>query len=141
MSLEAFQVALAQLVSDPELVAAFRRGSGDPSFSARLGELDQLERHRLSTMAHDPRMDVLCSLYRSNRLTALVRTVPELVEALGDELGPIVSSFWREVPRHDLQFRSEAAEFCRFVAGTTTDPAILGIAISCEAALDARYGL
>jgi hypothetical protein len=78
-------------------------------------DLTSREAARLSAMASDPRMSVLCSLYRSNRLTALVRTVPTVVDALGVRLSTTVSLFWVEHQRTDMQFRSEAREFCDFV--------------------------
>src|SRR5262245_57417474 len=98
---------------DPQLTLATRRdGMG---WAASLDLTDD-ERRRLLAMAADPRMEVVCSLYRSNRLTALVRTVPVVVEALGPRLGGVVSAFWVEHDRTDLQFRAEGEAFCQFVA-------------------------
>ena len=139
MSLEQFQLAFARLVSDPNLVGSVRRGEPGPQFSRQMDQLDEIERRRITAMADDPRMDVLCALYRSNRLTALVRTVPALVDALGDRLSDTVTTFWREIPRHDLQFKSEGTAFCSFVADTSNDVELQRAAFEAQAELDARY--
>lgn len=122
MSLDAFYAGLAALVADPELVRRVRRGDGDALADATL---TSQERSRLVRIAGDPRMDVMCSLYRSNRLTALVRTVPVVVVALDDRLGMVLTDFWRDHPRTDMQFRSEADAFCEFVRARFPDDAAL----------------
>ncbi len=129
---------MARLIADTSLLVRARRGDvgwldGE--------DLEPLERQRLTDMAVDDRMEVLCSLYRSNRLTALVRTVPEVVEALGEGLGAVVSEYWRITPRTDLQFRSEGAAFCRYVSATTGDARLAAIADDAERALADRYGV
>jgi hypothetical protein len=103
---------------DPELTLATQRDGIEwaPSLA-----LTDDERGRLLATAADPRMEVVCSLYRSNRLTALVRTLPLLVEALGGRLGPVISDFWIEQDRTELQVRTEAEVFCRFVAARFPD--------------------
>lgn len=83
MSLDGFQAILARLVADPELVLAVR---ADDANLAEDGYLTPFERTRLLVMVADERIEVLCSLYRSNRLKALVRTVPEVISALGTDL-------------------------------------------------------
>ena len=140
MSLGGFYTALARMVGDPELVRRVRRdglaGSGFDLLALTDGDLERLEQ-----MAHDPRMSVMCSLYRSNRLTALVRTVPAVVEALGDRLSDEVTEFWRITPRTDMQFISEAEEFCDFVrARHGDDPAIAAAIAESEAGLVGLVG-
>jgi hypothetical protein len=110
--LDSFYRALAALASDPELVRQLRRGDDDSL--AALG-LSPIEHERVVMMARDGGMEVLCSLYRANRLTALVRTVPTVVDTLGERLGGTVTEFWASTPRVDMQWRTEAVAFCEFV--------------------------
>ncbi len=139
MSLESFQAALALLVSDPDLVEQAR--AGDIRWLDSL-DLTALERARLEHMANDERMAVMCSLYRSNRLTALVRTVPEVVEALGDRLSETCTDFWRSHPRKDMQFLSEGTAFCHFVRDRfAVDGDLSSIATRAERSLASRYQL
>lgn len=112
MSLDGFHSALARLVADPDLVRSVRAGEVAWIHGS---DLTGREAARVIAIASDPRMEVMCSLYRSNRLTALVRTVPAVVVALGDRLSGAVTEYWRDRPRTDMQFRTEAAEFCAFV--------------------------
>lgn len=123
MSLDSFYGALAALVSDPELVRRVRRGGDD--CLAGFG-LSPLERERVAMMAREGGMEVLCSLYRANRLTPLIRTVPTVVDALGDRLGATVTEFWTSTPRVDMQWRTEAVAFCDFVERKyPDDPALI----------------
>jgi hypothetical protein len=110
VSLDGFYRALAALASDPGLVRGIRGGESDWLLGF---ELSPLEVGRLEVMARHDGMEVTCSLYRSNRLTALLRTVPTLVEALGDRLGAEVTQFWIATPRTDMQFRTEGAASVR----------------------------
>ena len=136
MSLDGFYAALAALVSDPDLVRQVRAGD----HRCLPVDATPLEVERLVAMAADPRMSVLCSLYRSNRLTALVRTVPGVVDDLGDRLGATVSRFWVAHPRTDLQFRSEGEAFCAFVREACADDADLLASVDrAEVELAARY--
>lgn len=127
MSLDSFYGALAALVSDPELVGRTRRGDDNWRFAF---DLTPIERERVETMARDGGMEVLCSLYRANRLTALIRTVPAVVDALGERLGQTVTEFWRSTPRVDMQWRTEAVAFCDFVEHQYPDDPILTAASS-----------
>lgn len=137
MSLDRFYAEFARLISDPEAVRRTRRGD--------LGALDldgltEGELSRLKSMAADAGMEVMCSLYRSNRLTALVRTVPSLVLALRDDLSDIVTDFWREHARTDMQFRSEAESFCAYIRRRyPADPTIQRAVDRAEAQLAERY--
>lgn len=137
MSLDAFNAGLAALVSDPDLVRRIRAGDREWRSGS---DVTDLEVSRLITMAHDPRMAVLCSLYRSNRLTALVRTVPAIVDRLGDRLSDAVTEFWLSHPRSDMQFRSEAEAFCGFVRQRYGDDAGLqGVVDQAHADFRARF--
>jgi hypothetical protein len=136
VSLECFQSTLSTLVADPELIVRARNNDlawlNDP-------DLENHERDRLIAMASDDRIEVLCSLYRSNRLTALVRSVPSLVEALGAELDPVVSAFWRST-RTTLQPRSEGEAFCRYVMKSVDDADLIGTATMALDSLRHSYG-
>lgn len=139
MSRDGFERALAALVADPGRVIALR--SGDLR-QLDAYDLDPQDRCRLQAMAGDDRMAVNCSLYRSNRLTALVRTVPELVDALGERLGAVATEFWAATPRRDLQFVSEGRAFAEFVRNRhPDDPAVCGAARRALADLADRYEL
>lgn len=134
MSLNAFYTGLARLVADPELVRAVRADGAGALGDA--GALSAVELERLAVMATDPRMSVMCSLYRSNRLTALVRTVPAVVSELGGRLSEAVTDFWRVTPRTDMQFLSEAQDFCRYVrARFPNDAALVAATDTAEAEL------
>ena len=137
MSLDEFQRALAAVVADPDLVWRIRRGD---STWAQVFDLDARESERLVEMAVDPGMEVMCSLYRSNRLTALVRTVPALVDALGERLADVASQFWVATPRTDMQFRSEGFAFCHFTRQQFPDDTELqAAATESEMFLAQRY--
>lgn len=136
MSLDGFHRAFAALMRDPGLTLATRR---DGIGWADSLDLTDDERRRLVAMAADPRMEVVCSLYRSNRLTALVGAMPALVEALGPRLGPVASAFWVEHDRTDLQFRTEGEAFCRFVAARYPHDGALQAAVAAALA-DVRAG-
>lgn len=122
MSLDGFYCGLAAMASDPELVRRAR--TGDSDWLLRF-DLTAIELDRLSIMARNDRMEVICSLYRSNRLTALINTVPTVVKALGERLAAATSEFWAQAPRKDLQFRTEAARFCDFLSARFPDDAYL----------------
>jgi hypothetical protein len=137
MSLDGFYRGLAALASNPELVRRSRTGDQDWLLAF---ELSPTELDRLKIMACDDGMEVMCSLYRANRLTALLRTVPSLVEALGNRLREEVTEFWRATPRSDMQFRTEGAAFCDFVRGRLPDDGDIARAVVfAETALVDRY--
>jgi hypothetical protein len=112
ISLDGFYCGLAALISDPDLVRRCRHGDQDFLLAF---DLSAAELERLVIMSRRNGIEVMCSLYRSNRLTALINAVPTVVRALGDRLGPTLSEFWISTPEPDMQFRSEGATFCDFV--------------------------
>lgn len=132
MSLNSFYQAIAALVGDPNLVRRARRGDSDWIVGF---DLSAVERERVEAMARAGGMEVFCSLYRSNRLTALVRTVPAVVDALGERLGQTVDAFWISNRRADMQWRTEAVGFCDFVESRYCDDPVLGAV--CAAAREA----
>lgn len=130
MSLDGFYRGLAAMAGDPDLVRRSR--TGDDGWLLGF-DLSSIELERLSIMARDDGMEVICSLYRSSRLTALMNTVPSVVRALGDRLFATASEFWASTPREDLQFRTEGAAFCDFVS--TRFPADASLIAVVDAAL------
>ena len=137
MSLEGFYRGLGALASNPDLVRRSR--DGDFSWVGAF-DLSPLELDRLRIMASDDGMAVTCSLYRSNRLTALVRTVPTVVEALGTRLGEVVTEFWIATPRSDMQFRTEGAGFCDFARSRyPDDDDLVAVVEAAETVLVDRY--
>jgi hypothetical protein len=82
----------------------------------------------------------VCSLYRANRLTALVRTVPAIVNALGERLGQTVTEFWTGTPRLDMQWSTVAIAFCDFVAQKySDDPALAAVSSAARDAAVTYY--
>jgi hypothetical protein len=91
-------------------------------------------------MAREGAMEVLCSLYRANRLTPLVRTVPTVVDALGHRLAETVTEFWTLTPRVDMQWRTEAIAFCDFVERKyDDDPALVEASSAARDAVIDHY--
>lgn len=129
MTRDGFLRGLAAMAAAPDLVLRIRQTGG-----AALPELPltDLERHRLITMAKDPSWDLVCTMYRSNRLTALFRTIPEVMTALGQEAIDVAIRFWAEHPRSDLQFIAEASTFCNFVRGLGATPAVERIVAAAQ---------
>jgi hypothetical protein len=137
VSLDSFYRAVAAMVSDPEVVHRVRHG--DDRCLAGFG-LSPLEHERVEKMARQGAMEVLCSLYRANRLTPLVRTVPTVVDALGDRLGETVTEFWTSTPRVDMQWRTEAVAFCDFVERKYVhDPALVEASSAARDAVIDHY--
>lgn len=82
----------------------------------------------------------MCSLYRANRLTALARTVPEVVHGLDRRLAQTVTEFWTTNPRVDMQWRTEAVAFCDFVERKyRNDAALAGVASAARGAVIEYY--
>jgi hypothetical protein len=137
ISLDGFYSSLAALIRDPGLIRRTR--SGDHDWLLEF-DLSFAERERILVMAGQAGMEVMCSLYRSNRLAALVDTVPAIVRALGDRLESTVSDFWAVNPGSDLQFRTEAVAFCGFVRQRyAEDAALTGITVDAERSLNSMY--
>jgi hypothetical protein len=133
MSLDGFYRGLAAMAGDPDLARHSR--AGDDGWLLAF-DLTSIELDRLSIMARDDGMEVICSLYRANRLTALVNTVPSVVRALGDRMSATASEFWAVTPRVDIQFRTEAVAFCDFVSTRFPgDRALLAVVDSARAQL------
>jgi hypothetical protein len=112
MSLPEFQRAMADLVASPP---RSRR-------VAQLGDvglddyaLTDRERRRLLAMVTHRGMAVNCTLYRANRLTPLVRTLPATCELLSAEMGRLIDEFFDAVVDCDLQWKGEGVRFAEFL--------------------------
>lgn len=91
-------------------------------------------------MSRQDGMEIMCTLYRSNRLTALIDSVPTVVRALGNRLEVTLSEFWSSTPGSDMQFRTEGATFCDFVRVRYPNDHILNrIITDAESSLATRY--
>ena len=138
ISLDGFYSGLAALIGDPDLIRRCRDGDQDWLFAF---DLSPAEFERLVIMSRRDGMEIMCSLYRANRLSALVNSVPTVVRALGDRLGTTLSEFWISAPGPDMQFRTEGADFCEFVRARYPDDKILnGIITNAENSLTTHYG-
>ena len=112
MSLSQFQTALADLTASPDLVRQVR---GAPDALAGLYDLTPREHHRLTQIAASRGMEANCMLYRANRLAPVALNLPETCSALGDELTPLISTYWQSEPTTDVHFLVEADRFCRYL--------------------------
>ena len=112
MSLAQFQTALADLTASPDLVRQVRAA---PDVLASLYDLNSREHHRLAQIAASRGMEANCMLYRANRLAPVALNLPETCSALGDELTPLISAYWRSEPATDVHFLVEADRFCRYL--------------------------
>lgn len=99
------------MVASPSLVVAVLNGRPE---ALEPYELTPRERRRLEAVAAQPGMEVNCTLYRSNRLTPIVMSLPYTCFILGDRLRWIAGRFWDSHPT-DLQFRTEVERFAAFL--------------------------
>ena len=108
-----FQRALAALTGSPEMTAAVRR---DPNVLTKCYDLTPRERDRLADVAAGPGIRANVALYRANRLAPIVLNLPGVCDALGSQLKPLLSAYWKESQRSDAHFLVEAERFRQFVA-------------------------
>lgn len=112
MSLDHFQRGLADLTASPELVRLVRI---EPRALDYLYDLTPKETRRLAAIAASPGMEANCMLYRANRLAPVALNLPDLCDALGEQLNPLISAYWAAEPTTDVHFLVEADRFCRFL--------------------------
>jgi len=113
VSLAAFQTALARLIIEPEYRDRVRAG-GD---AAPPGDLDDVERARLLSIAADPGLDVNRTLHKGFRLGKLRALLPLTCRLLGSRaLMREVAAFWSVRRPSGFYFLPEALEFCDFLA-------------------------
>ena len=110
--LEHFQKALAELAASPEFVSDVVER---PELLRERYYLSDREYRRLVSVVNQPGMKCSCMLYRANRLTPIAAYLPELCEALGDDLNPLLSEYWEHFTHTNLNFLVEAYRFCRFL--------------------------
>jgi hypothetical protein len=111
VSLDKFQQALADVVASPQRCIALRQDSS----LLDAYDLEPRERQRLLAMVRHEGMSHNCTLYRANRLTPLVRSLPRTCELLADRLTEVLEQFWIERPDAEVQFKLEAERFGRYV--------------------------
>jgi hypothetical protein len=110
--LVAFQTALADMTASPELTRQVRR---EPETLRARYDLTDREWRRLVGVARSKGMQANCMLYRANRLIPAVLNMPDLCQALGDDLAGLLSEYWESEPVTDVHFIVEADRFCRFL--------------------------
>jgi hypothetical protein len=128
MSLEGFQRAFAEIVASPALCVELR---GDETWLDRF-DLDARERRRLLAMAWHRGMSHNCTLYRSNRLTPIARSLPGTCIQLGARLTAELEAFWASEPDSELQFKREAERFARFLLRRLHDGGLVDASIAEE---------
>jgi hypothetical protein len=111
VSLDQFQRALADAVASPQRCLALRQDSS----LLDAYDLEPRERQRLLAMVCHEGMSHNCTLYRANRLTPLVRSLPRTCELLGDRLAGVLEKFWVDQPDAEVQFKLEAERFGQYI--------------------------
>jgi hypothetical protein len=114
MSLQAFQGALARLVTEPSFRDRVRTGEEDD-----LGpDLTEREQMRLRAAAGDPGLRVTATLVGSFRLGKILQLLPLTRQMLGDaRLVQEARAFWRESPPRTYYSLEEALQFCDYLLG------------------------
>ncbi len=112
MTLAAFQRALTDLTASPELCRRVRRDA-DGVLAAY--DLTPVERDRLAGIAASAGMEANCILYRANRLAPVALNCPDLCDALGEALTPLISAYWEAEPTTNVHFLVETERFCAFL--------------------------
>jgi hypothetical protein len=107
-----FQQALADLTADPDLCLAVRR---DPGVLQVRYALSARETARLLAIVHHTGMSAACTVYRMNRLAPLAMNLRDTLHALGTQLGPTLTAYWRAHPRGHPHFQLESERFCQFL--------------------------
>lgn len=118
VSFDKFQRALADVVASPQLCIAIR---GDNSLLDGY-DLEPKERERLLAMVSHEGMSHNCTLYRANRLTPLVRSLPRTCDLLGDNLTVVLAEFWAQQPDAEVQFKLEAERFGKYLLERASAP-------------------
>lgn len=108
-----FQLALAELTASPALCREVR---ADPAVLDARYDLTPRERRRLAVIVASRGMEANCMLYRANRLAPVALNLPDLCDALRDDLNRLISEYWEAEPTTDVHFLVEADRFCRFLA-------------------------
>jgi hypothetical protein len=111
--LVAFQTALADMTASPELTREVRR---EPETLRARYDLTDKEFRQLVGVARSKGMQANCMLYRANRLAPVALNLPDLCDALREELPDLLSAYWDSEPITDVHFIVEADRFCRFMA-------------------------
>lgn len=114
MTLAAFQRALTDLTASPTMCRFVRH---DAEWLSEAYDLTEQERDRLAGIAASDGMEANCILYRANRLAPVALNCPDLCDALGDDLTPLISAYWEAEPTTNVHFLVETERFCAFLEG------------------------
>jgi hypothetical protein len=112
MTLVSFQRALADLTASPSLCREMRRS---PENLRNIYELSDREFGRLYSVLMSKGMEANCMIYRANRLAPIALNLPDLCDALRDDLNKYVSEYWEMEPTTDVHFLVEADRFCNYL--------------------------
>ncbi|MGB5762060.1 MAG: hypothetical protein WBM58_05865 [Sedimenticolaceae bacterium] len=142
MSLDKFQRALAQVVASPQQCIALRRDSS----LLDAYDLEPRERQRLLAIVSHEGMSHNCTLYRANRLTPVVRSLPRTCELLAGRLTEVLEQFWADRPDAEVQFKLEAERFGHYIlqhatSGLIEDEQLVAVLREEIDGLDELFGL
>lgn len=112
MSLKSFQLALAEIISNPKTGKAYLN---DPALLDRKYTLTDTERNRLVHMLQQKGMRINYMLYQTNRMTPLSIFMPYTLKSLRPQLLGLVQEFWAAYPKTPFQFKEEIALFSSFL--------------------------
>jgi hypothetical protein len=143
VTLEVFQRALADAVASPQRCIDWRRDAS----CLDAYDLEPRERERLLAIVRHEGMSHNCTLYRANRLTPLVRSLPRTCELLGERLTEVIEQFWVDRPDTEVQFRLEAERFGHYLleretaANAVADEHLVAVLQEELECLDRLFGL
>lgn len=112
MSLKSFQLALAEIISNPQ---TGKRYSENPNLMDSRYELTEKEKERLAAMAGQKGMRANYMLYQMNRMTPLSMFMGYTLKVLRPQLMAVLQQFWAQYPQTSFQFRDELAFFVAFL--------------------------
>lgn len=112
MSLRSFQLALADIISNPR---ASSRYPENPALLDERYELTEKEKERLISMIGQKGMRANYMLYQVNRMTPLSMFMGYTLKILRPQLMAVMNGFWEQYPRTSFQFRDELAFFTAYL--------------------------
>jgi hypothetical protein len=118
MSLKDFQLALAEIITSPQIGQAYHKDPGSLDLKYALSEK---EKNRLLSMVSQKGMRTNYMLYQMNRLTPLTMFMGYTLKILHPRLMNVLHSFWAAYPKTSFQFRDEVAFFSAFLKKSIAD--------------------
>ncbi len=118
MSLKDFQLALAEIITSPQIGQAYYK---DPGTLDQKYTLSEKEKTRLLSMVSQKGMRTNYMLYQMNRLTPLTMFMGYTLKILHPQLMSILHPFWAAYPKTSFQFRDEIAFFSAFLKKKIAD--------------------